>query len=184
MPEFSVLDAIIVIPVLIAAFKGLQNGLIKEAFGLAGIILALFLAFEYMATVEKWLGNYLDANQYFMPVLAAALIFIVTLTIANLAAWLLRKLVQAVQLGSIDRVLGAVFGALKLGLLLSVIFLLLAGFNMPGKETRDRSVAYPYVIQLAPATFNTIALVYPGAKKFDETLQETVQEYNPLSDFY
>lgn len=183
MAALSLLDAVLLLPLLIFLFKGLQNGLMKEAFGLAGIVVSVFLAFRYMETVTSILSSFLPEYELLLPILSAILIFIIIMTLANLLGFVLKKALSAAQIGIIDRILGAAFGMVKVGLLLSAILIFLAGFNMPSEKSRQNSVLYPYVIQIAPVTFNAVATVYPGAEDFDETIQKTIKDYNPLNNW-
>ena len=183
MAAISLLDAILLLPLLIYLFKGLQNGLMKEAFGLAGIILAVFLAFRYMDAVNNLLASFLPEYELLLPILSAVLIFIAVMSVANLAAVMMKKALTAAQLGILDRVLGAAFGMLKVGVLLSAILIFLAGMSLPPEQYRKNSILYPYVIQAAPVTFNAVAKIYPGAENFDETIRKTIDDYNPLNNW-
>jgi len=64
----------------------------------------------------------------------------------------------------------------------SAVLLLLAGFNVPSDEARNDSYLYPAVIYLAPLTYNAVALIYPGAENYSETLKQNIGEYNPLQN--
>lgn len=183
MAAISLLDAILLLPLLIFLFKGLQNGLMKEAFGLAGIVVAVFLAFRYMDAVNRILTTFLPEYELVLPIISAVLIFVVVMTVANLVGVMLKKALSAAQIGIIDRVLGAAFGMAKVGLLLSAILIFLAGMSLPSEKSRQNSILYPYVIQVVPVAFNAVGTVYPGAEDFDKTIQKTINDYNPLNNW-
>jgi membrane protein required for colicin V production len=69
---------------------------------------------------------------------------------------------------------------LKGAILMSAIFLLLAGFQVPREDLREQSILYPYVIQAAPVSYNVITAVYPGAENFTDTIRKTLENYNPV----
>jgi membrane protein required for colicin V production len=102
------------------------------------------------------------------------------LSLVSLVAYWTREWLDAVKLGTVNRFLGSLFGILKGSILMSAIFLLLAGFQVPREELREESILYPYVIQAAPISFNVITAVYPGAENFTETVRKTLENYNPI----
>jgi membrane protein required for colicin V production len=87
-----------------------------------------------------------------------------------------------VKLGAVNRALGAAFGALKSGMVVSAILLLLAGFNVPKEQARNDSYLYPAVIYLAPFAYNAVAVIYPGAENYTKTLKSNIGDYNPLEN--
>ncbi|MDO8414287.1 MAG: CvpA family protein, partial [Gallionellaceae bacterium] len=66
--------------------------------------------------------------------LAFVIIFVATLMVSAIAAWLLSKLIKRVGLGALDRLLGALFGALR-GMLIVLVLILLAGLTQIPKQS-------------------------------------------------
>ena len=64
------------------------------------------------------------------------------------------------SLGIINKILGGVFGALKIGLILSIVFIFFGKMNdtIPfiKKETLDESILYQPVKKIAPTIFPSI----------------------------
>jgi membrane protein required for colicin V production len=118
----------------------------------------------------------------YVPFVSGVILFIGTLGVVAVIAYATKEFLKAVKLSIVNRILGGVFGALKSGLVVSAVLLLLAGFNVPSDEAREESYLYPAVIYLAPLTYNTVALVYPGAENYSQTLKENIGEYNPLEN--
>lgn len=178
-----ILDLIIAIPLLYFGYKGVVNGIVKEVLNILGITLAVFLTFKYMDGLSILIRPFFeDEAAAYIPFLSAALLFIGTMGAVALIAYLTKELLKAVKLNLVNRILGAIFGVLKSGIVISTILLLLAGFNVPKKEARDASLLYPYVIYLGPWTYEVVALIYPGAEGFTETLQENLNQYNPVEN--
>lgn len=174
------LDWIIVLPLLYFAFTGFKNGLVKEVFSIAGIVVGVFLAFNYMEPFGMILQPLIGKELVSMPLVAGSLIFLMILLITHLTAFLIKKFLEKIYFNIPNRVLGMAFGALKSGLIISTILIIMAGFDLPSKEVRDRSVTYPVVLSLAPVAYDLIATVYPGADNFTDTIQKSLDEYNPL----
>jgi membrane protein required for colicin V production len=178
-----VLDIIIAIPLLYFIYKGLMNGIVKEILNIVGIILAIFLTFNYMDVLSGIVAPFFEENASpYIPFISAAVLFIGTMLIIALINYLTKELLKAVKLSTVNRVLGGLFGLLKSGLVISTILLLAAGFNIPKQEVRDESMLYPYIIYLGPWAYEAIAIIYPGAEGYTETIKENLSNYNPIDN--
>lgn len=177
-----ILDLIIATPLLYFAYKGAVNGLVKEVLNIVGIILAIFLTFNYLDAFTGLIAPMFEEGASYVPFVSGVILFIGTLGVVAIVAYATKELLKAVKLSIVNRILGAAFGALKSGLVVSAVLLLLAGFNVPSDEAREQSYLYPAVIYLAPLTYNAVALVYPGAENYSQTLKENIGEYNPLEN--
>lgn len=174
----SLLDFLIFIPILYFCYRGVRNGLIGEVLGIAGIILAVFLTFHYMNEVADYIRPLIEGNPSYLPFVAGAIIFFGTVIVIQLIAYILRRFLEVVRLNIVNRILGFFFGLLKGGIIVSAILLLLAGFNQPSQESREKSVSYSYVIYLAPWAYNAVA-----TENFSRTIQNTLNKYNPIENF-
>lgn len=179
----NLLDFFILIPICFFCYRGFVNGIIKEVLSIAGIILAVFLAFQYMDPVSSALRPLFNDNESYIPFVSAILIFVGTVSIVQFIAYLAKKFLETIKLNSINRLSGLAFGFLKSGIVVSAILIMLAGFNLPSQEARDDSVTYPYIIYLAPWSYDAIAAIYPGAEYFSETVKKTLDQYNPIDNF-
>lgn len=177
-----ILDLIIAVPLLYFGYKGAVNGLVKEVLNIVGVTLAVFLTFNYLDAFTGIVAPFFEEGASYVPFISGAILFIGTVGAVAAIAYATKELLKAVKLSFINRALGAVFGILKSGIIVSAIFLLLAGFNVPGEDARKQSYLYPAVIYLAPVTYNAIAKVYPGAENYTETLKANIGEYNPLEN--
>lgn len=179
----EILDLIIAVPLLYFAYKGAVNGLVKEVLNIIGITLAIFFTFKYMDSLKILIDPFFqDPNAAYIPFLSAGLVFIGTLSVVAITAYLIKEALKAVKLSIVNRILGALFGVLKSGMIISTVLLLLAGFNIPKDEVRDSSYLYPYIIYLGPWTYEIVATVYPGAESYSETIQENLSKYNPVNN--
>lgn len=179
----NLLDLLILLPIAYFCYRGFTDGFIKEVFSIIGIILAVFLTFQYMEPVGKIISPLFDEKSSFIPFISGLIIFIGTVCIVNLLAFFSKKLLESVRLNFINRLAGLAFGFLKSGIIISAVLLILAGFNLPSQDSRKKSITYSYIIYLAPWAYNSVAAVYPGAKDFTATIQETLDQYNPIQNF-
>lgn len=177
-----ILDLIIAAPIVFFGYKGAVNGLVKEVLNIVGIVLAIFLTFNYLDAFTGIVAPLFEEGASFVPFVSGVVLFVGTLGVVALIAYATKEFLKVVKLSLVNRILGASFGALKSGMVVSAILLLLAGFNIPGEKAREDSYLYPAVIYLAPYTYNGVALIYPGAENYTETLKENIGEYNPLEN--
>lgn len=175
----NILDIIILLPIAYFGWRGFMNGFIKEILSIAGIIIAVFLTFEYMGDVSRMFRPIFSSGNQ-ATIAAGIFIFVLTVALAQLIAYAAGKFMELININFINKLVGLIFGALKSGIIVSAFLLLLAGFNLPGETSRSESVSYPYVIYLAPVVFDVVSSVYPGAENFIDTIEKTLEESNPI----
>lgn len=180
MDSVPLIDIALGIPLLLWGVKGLRDGLVKEALGLVGLILAIVLAFSLMEDGHALLKEYVDNDPSWLPLVAAGIIFLGVMGITQLVIFSLNKTLEAAALNGLNRLLGMGFGLLKAGIVLSLILMLLAGFDKPKKELRENSHLYTWVLPVATKTYDFIATAWPGASSFGQTMRKTMDENNPL----
>lgn len=122
MENLAVLDIIVIALIVILGLKGLFRGLIKELFGLVGIVGGVFVA-SRLAKDAGYLINGLIPMSNENTILLVGFIasLIVFWILAYLLGIILQKIFDASGLGVFDRLLGFVFGAGKIFLLFSII---------------------------------------------------------------
>lgn len=179
----NLIDFLILIPIAYFCYRGFVNGIIKEVLSIVGIILGVFLTFQYMDPVGTVISPLFENRSSFIPFVSAIIIFVGTLAIVNLIAYLSKKFLETIKLNFVNRIAGSVFGFLKSGIVVSAILLILAGFSIPSQESRQDSITYSYIIYLAPWAYDSVAVIYPGAEDFTSTVQKTLKQYNPVKNF-
>lgn len=179
----NLLDFLILLPIAYFCYRGFTNGLIKEVLSIIGIILAVFLTFQYMEPVGRVIAPLFEDKASFVPFVSGLVIFISTLAIVHAVAFLSKKFLETIKLNFINRIAGSAFGFLKSGIVISAILLILAGFSVPSEQSRQQSATYPYIIYLAPLAYDAVAAVYPGAEDFAATIEKTLKQYNPIENF-
>ncbi|MBA2721982.1 MAG: CvpA family protein [Methylibium sp.] len=102
--------------VVLSVVVGVVRGLMYEVMSLLGWVLAYVAANAFGRLLAPAIPVGTPGSGLNLAVSFAA-VFIGTLIVWNLLSWLLKKLVQASPLNPLDRVLGAVFGLLRGGLI-------------------------------------------------------------------
>lgn len=111
-------DFAVIVVFLISLLFGLWRGLVYEVLSLLGWPLAFVLSRMFAGDVAPMMPGAQEATRM---ALAYAAVFIVALIVWAVLVWLVSKLVKAVGLGWLDRILGGLFGIVRGGLVVLVL---------------------------------------------------------------
>ena len=139
-----VLDWIIVILLFVGLVSGFVKGVIKQAFGLGGLILGLVLgSLLYRPFAGMLLKVFSSMSFDTAKIVAFVVILLIVPIVCGLVGNILSKLVHAASLGFIDRLLGAVFGVFKviiiMGLIIKVLDMTGVSDKILNREERRQS---------------------------------------------
>jgi membrane protein required for colicin V production len=104
------LDIVIIVGLIISVIIGLQAGLIKVLFLLAGVIIGVILAGRYSDSLADKLSFISDPG--IAGVVAFVIILLATIIVALILAYIVEKIAHWVLLGWLDKLGGAVIGLL------------------------------------------------------------------------
>jgi len=154
------IDAIIIIVLIFAVIRGFTNGLVKEVASLAALILGIWGAIKFSDFTADKLYVYFDLTGKYVGIISFMITFGIIVVVIHFIGVLLDKLLEAVALGFVNRLLGMIFGLIKSVLILSVIFVILNSINasrpfLP-KERIEKSMLYNPISDIAPAIFPII----------------------------
>ncbi|PQB08485.1 colicin V production protein [Polaribacter filamentus] len=155
-------DIIIGALLLFAFVRGIMKGFFAEVASLMAIIAGVFVAIHYAHYIEVYLGNtsYIDWSDETNRIVAFVVTFITVVLVVILIGKGLTKIADVAALGMLNKLLGGIFGTLKIALILSVIFTFFGSLNntIPFLEqkTLDESFLYSPVKKIAPALFPSI----------------------------
>ena len=127
---------------------GAWRGLVREVVSILGWVIAFLAANLLAGPLGPAMPQAIPSPELRVAAAYVA-VFVVSLILTSLAGLLLSKMVQAVGLGGIDRVLGAGFGMLR-GLLIVLAAAVLAGLTSAPRQAwwRD-SASGPLLAQAA-----------------------------------
>lgn len=122
MQEFTIFDMVILGITLVLGLKGLFRGLIKEVFGIVGIIGAIFVASRAASEIGNLIAPFLALeNETTIKLIGFIIALIGFWIIIYVLGVIVSKIFSASGLGVFDRIFGFVFGAAKVFLIFSVI---------------------------------------------------------------
>jgi membrane protein required for colicin V production len=154
------IDIIIIIILGIAMIRGFMNGFVREVASLAALIIGIWGAIRFSSFTAAKLYDYFDMTGKYVGIISFIITFLLIVVIIHFIGLLVDKLMKAVALGFINKLLGIAFGLLKSVLIMSVIFMVLNAINqhrqfLP-KEKIEQSMLYNPISDIAPAIFPII----------------------------
>ena len=147
------IDVILAIALIWFAYKGFTKGLIIEVTSLIALILGIYISYHFSGYASGLLTKYFNLEGKYLPLISFTVTFIVVVIAVYFVGKILEKVVNLVMLGFVNKLLGAVFGILKIALILSTLFLIINSIQIDiiPKEARKKSILYKPVEGLAPS---------------------------------
>jgi membrane protein required for colicin V production len=164
MVNFNYFDVTVGAIILLLAIKGFMNGVIKEAFGLAGLVGGVYfasrLAGEAAAFISK---NFVQIeNASLLKLVGFMSILIIIWLSAMILGSIISKLTSASGLGFMDRLLGFVAGGGKYFIIFALIVTALSNVTLIRENTHKYvkdSMLYPLLYKAGSA----IIKIDPGS---------------------
>ncbi|HIG75294.1 MAG TPA: CvpA family protein [Bacteroidetes bacterium] len=168
----TTLDWVLAAGLGIGMWRGLRTGALAQAVGTVGWLLGFVVATAIMRPLGEMAATALGVSPRTAPVLGFVVAFGAVVAGLAAAAHVLRRGLQAVKLGGVDRLAGAGVGAVRSAFGLSVL-LLVTGFSpIPGsgpilisEETREASVLDDPIEPVAPWAWDLARGLTPGIQE-------------------
>ncbi len=153
----GIFDIIIAVILVFGFVRGLMKGLFVEVASLVSLVAGVYGAIHFSYFVGDFLKQKVSWEERYITIVAFAVTFAVIVLAISLLGKLFTKLADFAYLGLINKLLGGVFGVLKLALILSVILMIFDKFNntipLVNEEVKAESVLYKPVKSLAVTLF-------------------------------
>lgn len=188
MQNIAIFDLVIITITLLLGLKGLFRGIIKEIFGIIGIIGAIFVASRISTQTGELIAPVLVLeNQATIKLIGFVIALVIVWLIAYSAGVVVSKIFSASGLGIIDRFFGFLFGMAKIFLIFSVIAYALYQVNSFKKvidEQFKSSILMPYLLDVGSVIIkldttvltNNIDKAIETVTDTPSTIQNTTQE--------
>lgn len=166
-------DIIIAALLLFGFVRGIMKGLFVEVASLVALIAGVYGAIHFSYFVGDWLEGSVDWDEKYVSLVAFAVTFVAIIVVVALMGRILTKIADFAALGVLNKILGGVFGALKIGLILSVLFIFFGKMNdtipFVSQENLEDSILYTPVKKIAPT-------IFPSIIKDDGMVEEKKEE--------
>ena len=173
----NIIDLLLSIVLLLGLVRGLFKGFFSELAGLLSLIFGIYAAIHFSDITFSILAEFISWEEDYLSILAFAVTFFVAALLVSLAGRMLTKMVSMMALGLVNRLLGGIFGLLKMAFLASLFFMFFEHFDIfnTTEETRNNSVLYEPVREFAPTFLPEIIEEVKEGELF-ETPEEEQQE--------
>jgi membrane protein required for colicin V production len=160
------LDYAVIGVFVVSLAVGALRGLVREVLSILGWVIA-FLAANLLAGPLGPLMPQAIPSPELRVAAAFVAVFMASLIVTSLLGLLLSKIVKAVGLGGVDRMLGALFGLAR-GLLIVLAAVLLAGLTSAPKQSfwRD-SASGAYLVRAAQALKPLLPQTFSERLRYD-----------------
>jgi membrane protein required for colicin V production len=160
--SLNIIDIILATPILLSAWKGYSKGLIIEVTTLAALILGLYFALYFSDFAAGMLTSSFNINKEYLGIISFVATFIGVVILVLAAGKILEKFVNILMLGFLNKLGGAIFGALKGALFLSILIFIVnyfdSGRTIIKKEAAEKSFLYYPVESFAPMLYSHLNL--------------------------
>jgi membrane protein required for colicin V production len=153
----SVLDIIILVILLIGAIRGYFTGFLIQIFSLVALFAAIWIGIKYNTVFAAYLKKVISVNDSVLPYVSFILFLVLVVLIVTLIAWLLTKAIDKSALGTLNRICGALFGVVKMVILVGILILVMRKTDK--KETfltkvqKEESYLYQPIEKIALVIF-------------------------------
>ncbi len=150
-------DIIIAVILILGFVRGLNRGLFVEVASLVALIAGIYGAIHFSYFVGNFLAERVSWEEKYVTIVSFAITFAIIVLVIALLGKMFTKIADFASLGLLNKLLGGVFGALKIGLILSIVLIVLAKLNntIPfiSESQQEEAVLYEPVKNLAPTIF-------------------------------
>jgi len=154
------IDIIILALLAWALVRGFRNGLFIEIASVAALILGIWGAIRFSGFTANKLVEMFDLQTEYLGLVAFVLTFIGIVIAVHFIANATDKLMKAVALGFVVRLLGMVFAVIKTFLILSIVLVILETIDQKSRflprDKINESRLYRPVADFAPLLFPVI----------------------------
>jgi membrane protein required for colicin V production len=169
------IDLIIAAIFVYSAYKGFSKGLVVYAASLIALLLGIFGAIRFSWFTSDIILRNFNVNIDTVPIVSFAITFIAIVIGVQLLAKALDKIVKAVALGFVNRILGLLFSVIKNAFIVSIVLVIFTSINdnmnIVKQETIDNSILYRPIARFAPSVFPNLNF-HEMSKRFEDIKQK------------
>ncbi len=185
------LDFILLVPILIGAWKGFKKGFIIEIFTLLALFAGIYGAIHFTDYIAEILKENLSMDSEYLPVIAFIVTFLLVGAMVYFLGKMLEKAISLVALSTANKFAGLLFGATKMLIVSGVIVVVLESIDEKGniisRDLKNDSLMYEPLKKMAYTSLPAIkesSLFKKGSfledlfnkEKIEEGIEEEVND--------
>ncbi len=167
----GILDIVIGLLLIYGLYKGLKNGLFVEIASIIALIAGLYGAIHFSYIAGDYLSKNMEWNERYINITSFIITFVIIVLVVHLAGKFLTKIADFAMLGLLNKLAGAIFGVLKVAVILGALLVFFeranSSVNLIKSETLEESVLYEPIKEIGALVFSKVL----KAKK-DKSVEE------------
>ncbi len=172
----NTVDIILAVILLYGLVRGFFRGFFAELASLVAFILGIYVAVYFSHILSDLLAERVTWNIQYVNLTAFAITFILVVFLISLAGKFLTSIANLAMLGILNKLIGGIFGVLKVAFIVSVILMFFHSteedVQVVDEETLEESLLYGPVRSIAPAIIPSIMREARELDLFDEDEEE------------
>jgi len=169
----QIIDIILGGLILFGVFRGFIKGLFVQIAAITSLVLGIYGAIHFSNFVAHLLSNKTSWNNTTINIVSFAITFIIIVLLITIAGKAFTKLADFAAIGLLNKILGAIFGGVKIALILSVLLNIFDKFNnvltFLDEDTKEEAVFYKPIQEIVPTFFPNILNVDAAKSHFSDT---------------
>lgn len=154
------IDIILGLLLLYGLYKGLTNGIFVEIASIIALVAGIYGAIHFSYVAGDYLYDHMQWDERYINIAAFIITFIIIVVAVHLAGKLLTKIADFAMLGLLNRIAGAIFGVIKVAVILGAILIFFervnASVGIVKGEAFENSVLYEPVKEIGAFVFNAV----------------------------
>lgn len=156
----QIIDIVLGLLLAYGLYKGLKNGFFVEIASLIALVAGLFGAIHFSYIAGGYLEEHLHWNENNINIASFIVTFIVIVIIVHFAAKFLTKIANFVMLGFLNKIAGALFGTIKIAVILGALLVFFERINasvaLVNNESLENSILYEPIKEIGSFVFNAV----------------------------
>lgn len=173
------IDIILGTILVFGLIRGVWNGFFVELASFVSLLIGIFIAIKFSGFVADYIRENLLSESQYIEIIAFAITFILVIVGVILLAKTFTKLASFTGLGWINRLLGGVFGLLKMLFILSIALHFFQKINkndaLITEQKKEDSILYQPIVKASELVFPILT------QWFDKIKEETTNSFSDPS---
>lgn len=173
------LDIVLGLLLLWGLWKGFKNGLFLEIASIVALVAGIFGAIHFSYHTGDYLSQNMDWDERYINIAAFLITFFAIVFVVHIAGKFLTKIADFAMLGLLNKIAGAIFGALKVAVILGALLVFFERVNSSAgfvkNETLENSILYEPIKEIGALVFSK---VLRGNSRIEPEPQPQIVFYN------
>ncbi|HVZ25960.1 MAG TPA: CvpA family protein [Sediminibacterium sp.] len=155
------IDSILLVCLVMAAWKGYRRGFVVAIFSLAGIFIGLAAALKFSAAVAGWLGTNTQISNAWLPFLSFLLVMVGVIILVRMGAALIQSALELAMMGWLNRISGMILYAALYITVLSVCLFYVHKMQWLKESSFQESHTYAFIEPWGPKLIAAFGKILP-----------------------